>query len=603
MIVYTIQRSCVLRRDAAPPPDAGTCGAANLAPLFPLLGMLLAAAAALVAATSAAPPAPVHLRVEGLRESVAVISEANPRFSFIHGDLAGPSFGVTQASYRITVADADADADETGATLWDSGNVKSSNCSQIVYAGKKALSPFTRYTWTAEWTSSVGDQSEQATSRFETGPMAVGDWQDAGWLSGAKSQFRNSFSVAAGKKVVFARAYVAAAGCAHIEVNGKVPQPDLRGICPWPVTTASVRYVTHDITDLVTSGKNALGMVAGNVMKAPQAVLLVVIQFQGESTPTFTLSSSTAGWLATDSYVTTATAWDSAIDWTKQEKGWSTTGFSPSASWSAAKAIPANSDGGKRNELSASALAMPLSTVLEEVKPISVLKTADGGFLYTFPKNFVGTIQFQPLPSAASSSTLTVLLGEWLVSSIPAPKPPAPTPKAARCGRVVEKGSLRLGCPGGKKIDKIVFASYGTPDGDCPAGFKDGICSKTGKIGTANQSLAVVEKACVGKESCRVDASNTAFGGTAADPCPLVVKSLAAEVHCSGDPPGATCAGSCYNGALPPPPSPGPQPSGGANTYPKISGGKQQYENHVLRAGKSFLPPANKCLYLYFFIV
>ena len=71
--------------------------------------------------------------------------------------------------------------------------------------------------------------------------MAVGDWQNAGWLNdkndenAGMSQLRNEFSVAAGKKVAFARAYVAAAGCAHIEVNGKVPLPDLRGICPWPV--------------------------------------------------------------------------------------------------------------------------------------------------------------------------------------------------------------------------------------------------------------------------------------------------------------------------------------------------------------------------------
>ena len=75
------------------------------------------------------------------------------------------------------------------------------------------------------------------------------------------------------------------------------------------------------------------------------------------------------------------------------------------------------------------------------------------------------------------------------------PKPPAPTPKAARCGRVTENSKLALACPGGKKIDEIVFASFGTPDGGCPAGFKDGICSKTGKIGSANQSLAVVERA------------------------------------------------------------------------------------------------------------
>lgn len=213
------------------------------------LSALLILSTTVVAVTAtalpSAAPVPYHLRVEGLLEEVAVISEPTPRFSFLHGDLATPGHGVTQASYRITVADADATVAVGSVPLvWDSGEVKSSNCSQIVYAGK-ALAPFTRYTWTAEWTSSAGTKSAAATARFETGPIAVSDWQGAGWLSGAKSQFRNEFSVAAGKTVAFARAYVAAAGCAHIEVNGKVPQPDLRGICPWPVSTESVRYVSQ----------------------------------------------------------------------------------------------------------------------------------------------------------------------------------------------------------------------------------------------------------------------------------------------------------------------------------------------------------------------
>ena len=53
------------------------------------------------------------------------------------------------------------------------------------------------------------------------------------------------------------------------------------------------------------------------------------------------------------------------------------------------------------------------------------------------------------------------------------------------------------------------------------------------------------------------------------DPCDRVHKQLAAEVHCSGDPPGAACAGSCYDMFTP--------------TYPVISGHTQQTENHILR--------------------
>ena len=353
--------------------DPGTA----VAPVMSTLRLLAFMSAALEArgaapsvAAAVSSSAPVHLRVEGLLEPVAVISEALPRFSFLHADddaAAGGGFGITQASYHIVVADAD-----TGALMWDSGDVESSNCSQIVYAGKP-LPPFTRFAWTVAWTSSAGVKSALASARFETGPMQPSDWQGAGWLNGSKSQFRNEFNIAAAKKLVFARAYVAAAGCAHIEVNGKIPLPDLRGVCPWPVYSESVRYLTHDVTDLVTPGRNAFGMVAGNQTgrwtNEPQAIVLVVVKFAGEhTTPTFALSSSSAGWMGTEPYVTVSTAWDATIDWTKQEKGWSAPGFTPGPGWSAITA-------GSGSTASARALAMPLSTELGRVKPVSVQKT------------------------------------------------------------------------------------------------------------------------------------------------------------------------------------------------------------------------------------
>ena len=199
-----------------------------------------------------------------------MISEPQPRFSFLHGGgVAGAAFGVTQARYRITVTDADADADTAAAQLWDSGDVKSTNCSEITFAGAP-LRPFTRYDWTAEWTASTGMKSTRATARFETGPMRPSDWQGAGWIGqdavkpnifiGATAkQLRKDFELPSGKVVTTARVYVAAAGCSHVEVNGQVPQPDLRGICPWPVSSRSIRYVTHDITRMVTAGMNSHG--------------------------------------------------------------------------------------------------------------------------------------------------------------------------------------------------------------------------------------------------------------------------------------------------------------------------------------------------------
>ena len=73
---------------------------------------------------------------------VAVLSEARPRFSFVHAPIEGKGptpYGVTQASYRITVSRVGDEAN----LLWDSGDVNSSKNFLIEYGGA-ALTPFTR---------------------------------------------------------------------------------------------------------------------------------------------------------------------------------------------------------------------------------------------------------------------------------------------------------------------------------------------------------------------------------------------------------------------------------------------------------------------------
>lgn len=118
-----------------------------------LLQILLMAAALLRAAAAATQPlgAPCNLRIEGLAPASqdVVLSELRPQFSFLHAPLAAPvPFGVVQASYRLTVTR------RGGAMVWDSGEVRSSNSSGIIYgespeaaAGKVVpLVSFSRYT-------------------------------------------------------------------------------------------------------------------------------------------------------------------------------------------------------------------------------------------------------------------------------------------------------------------------------------------------------------------------------------------------------------------------------------------------------------------------
>ena len=109
------------------------------------------------------------------------------------------------------------------------------------------------------------------------------------------------------------------------------------------------------------------------------------------------------------------------------------------------------------------------------------------------------------------------------------------------------------GCEAGKLIDQVVFASFGTPQGSCSAGFtKDKSCDdgavksfpghftlsklkilprqardthirKAAKNDVpAGNTTAIVTQLCVGKASCKVTASVITFGGN--DPCANTLK-------------------------------------------------------------------------------
>ena len=154
---------------------------------------------------------------------------------------------------------------------------------------------------------------------------------------------------------------------------------------------------------------------------------------------------------------------------------------------------------------------------------------------------------------------VSVAAGARLPSSSREDGPAAP-PRIAHCGRVAENHNLTLGCADGHTIEKVLFASFGTTVGNCSDGFGEGKCSTTGKIGSASTSMAVVEQACLGQPTCTVPATVLNFaggGGPGSNPCPHVVKSLAAEILCSGsnEP---TCQGSCYDDTHKPAPPPQP---------------------------------------------
>lgn len=79
-----------------------------------------------------------------------------------------------------------------------------------------------------------------------------------------------------------------------------------------------------------------------------------------------------------------------------------------------------------------------------------------------------------------------------------------------------------LQCAPGQSITSIEFASFGTPSGTCGS-FQKGTCH-------APNSHAMLEKECIGQESCSIFISSGVFG---TDPCPNVLKRLSVQAVCS----------------------------------------------------------------------
>ena len=113
--------------------------------------------------------------------------------------------------------------------------------------------------------------------------------------------------------------------------------------------------------------------------------------------------------------------------------------------------------------------------------------------------------------SASIDSPMGLVSSAWAASTVPN--------AGDVCGASVENTVLTLECVGGQ-FSSVAFASYGTPSGSCYGDVPPSVNSTC----NAPDSVAVVEKLCVGKSKCVIDVNTTTFGGT--DPCFKTHKSL-----------------------------------------------------------------------------
>lgn len=197
------------------------------------------------------------LKTESIKNPLGILPE-KPRFSW---EVASVQRSQVQTAYEITVYD------ENKKNIWSTGKVVS-NKTLIVYDGKK-LKVRTQYTWKVRlWDrfDHVSKWSETAT--FETG-VREDDWADAKWIGSAKAEnktvanapyLRHSFST--NTEVQRARVYITGLGYYELFINGRRVGKNV--INPL-VTRYHKRYFynIYDVTKLLSSGINAIGVMLG----------------------------------------------------------------------------------------------------------------------------------------------------------------------------------------------------------------------------------------------------------------------------------------------------------------------------------------------------
>lgn len=214
---------------------------------------------------------PIDLRCEYIINPLGIDAD-KPRLSWKFNASQNDQI---QAAYEILVSDNLADIKKQTGKAWSTGRVTSKQSTNIELAGT-ALESFTRYYWVVRVYNTAGELSGWSEPAwFETAMLQQADWL-AQWIDDGRTipvndadaysadgmpLFRKEFD--ANKTIASARLYISGLGYYEAYLNGKKISDNV--LDPgWTTYSKEVLYVTHDISHLVNTGKNVVGIMLGN---------------------------------------------------------------------------------------------------------------------------------------------------------------------------------------------------------------------------------------------------------------------------------------------------------------------------------------------------
>jgi alpha-L-rhamnosidase len=331
------------------------------------------------------------------------IDTEEPRFSWT---LESNRRGQKQTAYQIIVASSVEKLESNKPDKWDSGKVVSGRSVNVEYGGS-ALNSGEKCWWKVRcWDKGgkAGQYSDAAS--FEMGLLRETDWQGK-WIGVEKGisspLLRREFAIT--KKVKQARVYVSGLGWSELYINGKKVGDNVLD----PATSEYHKhtlYVTHDVTDLLGQGDNAIGVMLGNGWycepeypvygDSPRVLLQMNLEFiDGEKMSVV----SDESWKATSGPITHNDFWRGEVyDALAEKPGWAKAGYDDS-NWS--KALIKSSPAGRMVSQ-----VMPAIKVVRTMKPVRLSNPAPGIYVYDMGQLFGGWVQVKVRGQAGRKLTI-----------------------------------------------------------------------------------------------------------------------------------------------------------------------------------------------------
>jgi len=349
-----------------------------------------------------------------------------PEFSWI---LKSSQRGTAQTAYELTVSDNESKL-ESG-NYWQSGKIEGNQTFGIPYAGKP-LKSFTRYFWKVRVWDENGKASDWSIpSWFETSMMNASDWK-AKWISDQiplpekdedfyletpNPLLRKEIKLK--KEVKSARLYIAGLGYSIAYINGQRVGDHMLDM-PWTQFDKQVTYNTFDVTEMLTKGENAIGLMLGNGWYNPEPFKLfqrwnlrdeltvgkpvvkaqLRITYSDGSTETIITDKS---WKAGAGPILKNSVYLGELyDARLEQDGWNNRNFKDK-SWQTAKV-----EAGPKGELIARYIPPVRATKI--LNPIKMTEPEPGVYLFDFGQNFAGVARLKV--SGPAGTTVTMRSGE-----------------------------------------------------------------------------------------------------------------------------------------------------------------------------------------------